>query len=76
VYRGTMAATLPTSVAPNVTDAALKHARRCGRGRRAVARPLGAEVLDTARDAFAQSFDVTVVLTAAVLITASLVTLV
>jgi hypothetical protein len=37
---------------------------------------LGAEVLDTARHAFAQSFDVTAVLTAAVLITASLVTLV
>jgi DHA2 family multidrug resistance protein-like MFS transporter len=77
VYRSTVTATLPASVAPDVTEAA----RSTLAGAVAVAEllpgGLGAEVLDAARQAFAQSFDVTAVLTAGVvLMTAVLVTVV
>jgi MFS transporter, DHA2 family, multidrug resistance protein len=77
VYRSTMAATLPSSVAPDVADAA----RSTLAGAVAVAEQLpgslGTDVLETARRAFAQSFDVTAVVTAGVvLITAALVTIV
>jgi DHA2 family multidrug resistance protein-like MFS transporter len=72
-----MAATLPTSVVPDVAEAP----RSTLAGTVAVAEhlpvSLGAEVLETARHAFAQSFDVTAVVTAGVvLITAALVTVV
>jgi DHA2 family multidrug resistance protein-like MFS transporter len=77
VYRGTMTSSLPASVAPDLAEAA----RTTLAGAAAVADLLpgaaGAEVLETARHAFAQSFDVTAVLTAGVvLITAALVAVV
>jgi DHA2 family multidrug resistance protein-like MFS transporter len=77
VYRARMTDVLPASVAPELADAA----RGTLAGAVAVAEQLpgalGAEVLGAARLAFAQSFDVTAVLTAAVaLSTAALVAIV
>jgi hypothetical protein len=76
VYRGTMAATLPTSVAPTLPTPRSSTLAGAVAVAEQLPGSLGADVLDTARDAFAQSFDVTAVLAAAVLVSASLVTLV
>jgi DHA2 family multidrug resistance protein-like MFS transporter len=77
VYRGTMTATLPASVAPDVAEAARSTLASAATVAERLPGAPGAEVLDTARHAFAQSFDVTSVLTAGVmLITAVLVAVV
>jgi DHA2 family multidrug resistance protein-like MFS transporter len=72
-----MTATLPASVAPDVAEAARSTLASAATVAERLPGAPGAEVLDTARHAFAQSFDVTSVLTAGVvLITAVLVAVV
>jgi DHA2 family multidrug resistance protein-like MFS transporter len=77
VYRAKMADALPASVAPDVAEAARSTLAGAVAAAEQLPGGLGAEVLGAARLAFAQSFDVTAVLTAAVaLSTAALVVIV
>jgi MFS transporter, DHA2 family, multidrug resistance protein len=66
VYRARMTDALPASVAPDVADAARSTLAGAVAAAGQLPGALGAEVLGAARLAFAQAFDVTAVLTAAV----------
>jgi MFS transporter, DHA2 family, multidrug resistance protein len=74
VYRTRMTDALPTSVAPDLLEPARSTLASAVTLAEQLPGTLGAEVLETARLAFARSFDVTALLTAAVaLITAGMV---